>query len=198
MLKQRKNQVFLAVGAGLAALTMGATFSASRLTDLVLEQPLVRQWFVTEQATGELDLSQDTTSAVLPLVSVSVSERAAQLEQIASGSPSLDRNRARFLLASDLIQQNQAGSALPWLENLEQDYAALAPQILYRRAQAHTASGDAAEAEATWQRLLTEYPNDPTAAEALFALGQSNPQYWDQRSPSFPPIRVALRSPKLV
>jgi soluble lytic murein transglycosylase len=186
MLKQRKNQVFLAVGAGLAALTMGATLSASRLSDLVLEQPLVRQWFITEQAAGELDLSMDTTSAVLPLVSVPAAERAAQLEQIASGSPSLDRHRARYLLASDLIQQGQAGSALSWLENLEQEYTALAPQILYRRAQAYTASGNPAEAEATWQQLLTEYPNDPTVAEALFALGQSNPQYWDQAIAQFP------------
>ncbi|MBD1996185.1 transglycosylase SLT domain-containing protein [Leptolyngbya sp. FACHB-541] len=186
MLKQRKNQVFLAVGAGLAALTMGATFSASRLSDLVLEQPLVKQWFVTEQATGELDLSQDTTSAVLPLVSVSVTERAVQLEEIASGSPSPDRNRARYLLASDLIQQGQAGSALPWLEDLEQDYAALAPQILYKRAQAHTASGNPAAATAMWQQLWTEYPDDPVTAEALFALGQSDPQYWDQAIAKFP------------
>ncbi|NJL41871.1 MAG: tail length tape measure protein, partial [Leptolyngbyaceae cyanobacterium SM1_4_3] len=29
-------------------------------------------------------------------------------------------------------------------------------------------------------------PNDPTVAEALFALGQSNPQYWDQAIAQFP------------
>lgn len=187
MLKQRKNQTFLIAGAGFCALIAGA---AVAVIGDVSQLPSMSRWLGANQL-RETTLSPrseqtEATSMVTPLVSFSPAERMVQLESLAKGTEALDRDRARFLLASDLIQQGQAGSALPWLEGLEEEYPVLAAQILLRRAQAYTATGNQAQAQATWQELLQRYPDDPTTAEALFALGKTDPQYWQQAIARFP------------
>jgi soluble lytic murein transglycosylase len=198
MLKRyRRKQVFLAAGVGLAALTLGTATSMLTVSGLLTKVPLVGQWFSPkEEIPATLNLSQNQNSAVLPLVALPAAERAAKLEAIAKGGASLDRNRARYLLAADLIQQNHGGQALSWLDGLERDYTAMAAQVLVKRAQAYESMGDAAKAEATWKALLQQYPKDPAAAEALFNLGRANPQYWDQAIAQFPAhprsIEIAL------
>jgi len=47
-------------------------------------------------------------------------------------------------------------------------------------------SGDKGQAEKAWQELLKNYPNDPVAAEALYVLGKSKPEYWQQAITQFP------------
>ncbi len=184
MLQQRKSQVILAVGCGLTALMIGA--AASTLRPSPGDSPRWMGFAQTEQALQNLDLGQDEDSAVLSLVAQSATERAEQLEAIARGEASPDRNRARFLLASDLIEQGQGGAAIDWLNNLEQDYTVLAPQILAKRAQAYTAMGETAKAGETWQALLRTYPESPISAEALYVLGQNDAQYWNQAMEKFP------------
>jgi soluble lytic murein transglycosylase len=183
MLKQRKNQIFLGIGAGLAALTLGggvAVLYFSHMGEQLLQ--VGEQGF---EQTQEL-LGQKPSSAVLPLVARSRTERSPLLQMLASRPTSLDRNRARYLLASDLIQQGKAGTALTYLDGLEQDYPVLAAQILVKRAQAYTAAGDPAKAKAVWQELLQRYPDDPASAEAFFALGHSDPARWSQLLAKFP------------
>jgi soluble lytic murein transglycosylase len=183
MLKDRKNQIFLGVGAGLTALVAGvgvAVVYFSSVGERLAQQ--AGQSLPSQVA----DLLHLGSSAVLPLVARPVPDRSPLLQMLASSPPSVDRNRARYLLASDLIQQNQAGAALPYLKGLEQDYPVLAAQILAKRAQAYTASGDRSKATATWQQILQQYADDPVAAEALFALGRSNPKSWDQLLKEFP------------
>lgn len=186
MLKRRKNQVILATSAGVVALLLGAVTSTLWLADPFPGLSWLDRVLESTPEGEEQQRIDDQNSAVLPLVSQSAAERAAQLEEIASGSRSRDRNRARYLLAVDLIQQGRGGSALPWLEDLEQDYPELAPHILAKRAQALTASGNVAEAEENWNTLLQQYPDNPVAAEALFALGKTAPQYWDEAIAQFP------------
>jgi soluble lytic murein transglycosylase len=125
-------------------------------------------------------------SQVLPLLNLAPAERQAQLEAIASGEVTLDQVRARYLLAVDLIESGQGSSALPWLEGLEEDYTLLAPHVLAKRAQAYTAMGDKANADAIWQEILATYPDDPVAAEALFQLGTAAPDYWQEAIARFP------------
>ncbi|MGQ4650191.1 transglycosylase SLT domain-containing protein [Lyngbya aestuarii] len=129
---------------------------------------------------------EDAKSEVLPLVSLSPKQRASQLEEIASRGSSVDRHRARYLLASDAIKQNQGALALKWLENLESDYPLLAPQVALKRAQAYTLMDEKAKAEAAWKNLLENYADEPVAAEALYVLGKSNPEYWEQAIAKFP------------
>jgi len=185
MLKLPKKQVLLSA-IGLTLLT-GATASALTLTGQLRNIPLIGSWFQPSQLIpAELNLTAPQDSAVLPLATQPTAERAAKLEEIARGAPSIDRARARYLLASDLIQQDHGGKALPWLDGLEKEYPLLSAQILAKRALAYTATGDAANAEATWKQLVEQYPKEPVAAEALFQLGKQNPQFWDQAIAQFP------------
>ncbi len=187
MLKQVKNPIYLAAGAGISALVLGAGIALVRWNDV---QRLVPQLAVLQQ----LDLKsqaqeqeEDPRSAVLPLATVSPSQRASQLEAIAaSNTRSLDRNRARYLLASDLIAQKQGQKALKLLEGLEKDYPVLAAHVAMKRAQAYESISDRAKATAAWKELLEKYPENLAAAEALFVLGRQDSQLWDRAIASFP------------
>jgi soluble lytic murein transglycosylase len=176
----KRKQVLLSVFA------LGATVSALSVGGLVKQLPLPGKWFQPKSETADLNLSQDKHSAVLALVNRPIAERAAPLAELAKGRTALDRNRARYLLAADFIQQDRGSQALPLLDGLEHNYPVLAAQILAKRAQAYAATGNTTEAEKTWKALLKHHPKDPTAAEALFHLGQNDPQYWQQALTDFP------------
>jgi soluble lytic murein transglycosylase len=110
---------------------------------------------------------------IAPLTKQSPQQRAATLKQVAATpQPSLDRSRARYVLANDLLAAKQPAEALKQLDNLEKDYAVLGPKILQKRAIAQTALNQTDAATQTWQSLVQQYPKDPTTAEALFELGQ--------------------------
>ena len=129
---------------------------------------------------------EDEKSAVLPLVSLPPQARASQLEAIASQSKSLDQYRARYLLASDLIQLQQGEKALKWLQGLEPNYPTMASHIALARAQAYEVMGDKAKAQEAWKDILKTYSNEPVAANALYILGKSNPEYWNEAIAKFP------------
>ena len=178
MLKRRKNQVPLAAGAGLCALLIGGTFMCSNSG----------KWL--GQSTSRSQPQQieliNPISAVLPLVSLSPAQRTVQLQAIAQLPQSQERDRARYLLATDLIQLHQGEKALGWLEGLEQNYPVLAAHIALKRAQAYELSGDKAKTQATYLDLLRRYPDNPVAAQALFVLGRTAPKYWEQAIAQFP------------
>lgn len=182
MLKERINKIPVAVGTGLLLCTLlGSSIFALKMTGVL------DRWTGSKQTLTPLSPSkEDTKSAVLPLVSLPPQQRDAQLEPIASGFPSLERHRARYLLASDLIQRREGEKALKWLQGLESEYSVLAPHIALKRAQADESMGDKAKAQAAWQDLLKNYPEEPVAAEALYALGKSKPEYWNQAIAKFP------------
>lgn len=182
MLKERLNKIPMAVSAGLLLVALlGSSILALKVTGLL------DQWTGHPRPENALNPpKKDEKSAVLPLASLPTSARAAKLESIASGSKSLDQYRARYLLASDLIEQKQGEKALKWLEGLEADYPVLASHIAVKRAQAYELMGDKAKAQQAWQAILKNYSNQPVAAEALYALGQSNPEYWNQAIAKFP------------
>ncbi|MBD1943055.1 transglycosylase SLT domain-containing protein [Coleofasciculus sp. FACHB-712] len=177
----QKNKILLSVGAGLLALVAGATLSVPQLTS----------WLEKLTPNGQspdktlLNPGSQSKNSVLPLASLPAAQRVAQLEAIANGTPSPERNRARYLLANDSLQQQQPKKAIASLEGLEADYPVLAPYIALKRAQAYQLAGDKAKATAAWQNLLESYPDNPVAAEALFVLGQTNPKYREQAIAQF-------------
>lgn len=187
----RSKRAWAFAGMGLGGLVLGGATAAVLLTG-PLRIPFLPG---TNSESGLTDNLNEETSA-LALAALSPGQRSAQLEAIAQGAPSLDRNRARYMLAVDLIEQDRGGSALPWLEGLENDYPELAASILTRRAQAYAATGNTAQAEETWKAVVEQYGEQPIAAEALFHLGRSNPQYQDQLLAQFPAhprsVEVAL------
>ena len=118
MLKERINKIPVAVGAGLLLCALlGSSILALKITGLL------DRWTGSEQTNNSVKLTKkEEKSEVLPLVSLPPQARAAKLEPIASGFKSLDRHRARYLLAADLIQQKQGEKALKWLEGLDAEY----------------------------------------------------------------------------
>ncbi|OWY66045.1 tail length tape measure protein [cyanobacterium TDX16] len=137
-------------------------------------------------------------SGVLSLVSLSPSERAAQLQAIAQQSNSRDRSRARYLLASDFIIQRQGDKAIAVLQDLEKDYPELAAHIALKRAQAYSLMGDKVRTQAAWQDLLQRHSKSPVAAEALFVLGKNEPQYWQEAIALFPSHPRSLEIARLL
>jgi soluble lytic murein transglycosylase len=142
---------------------------------------------LASQMNSKPEYRLDAPSEVLPLALVKPEARKAQLETIAnSKEKSLDRARARYLLASDLINQYQGGEALGYLQELEKEYPTLAPYILLRRGRAYELTNDKTKAQKTWQELIQQYPDSLVAAEALSKLGSYEPQYWQQAIALFP------------
>ncbi|MBF2002774.1 MAG: hypothetical protein IGS38_18870 [Synechococcales cyanobacterium M58_A2018_015] len=133
----RKQVVLSAV-----VVALGATASVWAARDLLPRLPGIGSWFSREAIPTELDLSAGQTSEVLTLVNRPAVERAERLQEIAKQGSRLERLQARYLLATDLIQQDRGGQALPWLQGLESDYPVLATHILAKRAQAYAATGN--------------------------------------------------------
>ena len=178
--EQRKTQISLAVGAGVLVVIAGATLLVPHW------RGYLEKWGVVGKLQGSANQIQSHQLPVLPLLSQPSQKRATQLEAIAQQPKSLDRNRARFLLANDLIQQKQGKKALAMLEGLEADYPVLAAHIVFKRAQTYELLGDKKKAQESWQDLLKRYPKEPVADEALYALSKSNPKYVEQAIAEFP------------
>ncbi|MDF0551615.1 transglycosylase SLT domain-containing protein [Kamptonema sp. UHCC 0994] len=174
MLKQRKTAVPLLIGVSVCALAIGAFAPITKWIGFGSSANLKPQ----DTAIAEAE--------VRTLVSLSPIERSQKLEAIAQQPQSRARSEARYLLAKDLMAKGEAAQALTLLENLEQDYPILSSHIVMLRAQAYEAAGEAGKAENTWQDLLKRYGNDPVAAEALYTLGKTRPEYWDKAIAEFP------------
>ncbi|NER90893.1 MULTISPECIES: transglycosylase SLT domain-containing protein [unclassified Moorena] len=181
MLKERRQQFRLLAGAIvlLVSVCLGAVFLGVTVANQLEERE--------ENKTANQGLTESTgKSAVARLVSLPPQQRATNLDAFASGPKSREQYRARYLLASDLIQQNQPEQALKHLEGLESDYPVLASHVALKRAQAYQAMGDRESATGVWQTILKKYPNQAVAAEALYHLGKSNPKYWDDAIAKYP------------
>ena len=190
--RYKKKHVWFA-GAG-AAVTLGATVSALTLSGNLMHLPIVGSWLMPSRGGATSDPSQAQNSSVLSLAMLPPADRDTKLEKLIHDSASGDR--ARYLLAADLIQQDHGGKALPLLDGLDSSYPAIAPYVLAKRAQAYTATGNSAKAAETWKALIQQFPKDPETGEALYALGKTNPPYWDQALQQFPShprsIEIAL------
>jgi len=99
-------------------------------------------------------------------------------------SPASTRNS--FLIASDLIDRKQGKAALVKLEGLEQEYPLLAAHVLLAKGEAYRLEQNQQEAVKTWQSLVEKYPTSAATGEALYFLGQSQPEYWQQAIALFP------------
>jgi soluble lytic murein transglycosylase len=126
-------------------------------------------------------------SPVLKLASQPPLERASTLSDIVvQGGDKANVSRAKYVLATDLIQQDQGRAALRYLDKLEKDYSLLAPYILWKRSLAFNLIGDQAAVERNLTELATKYPDDPISVEALEKLGKKDPSMWDKALQKFP------------
>ncbi|KAB8316294.1 tetratricopeptide repeat protein [Tolypothrix campylonemoides VB511288] len=177
--KLQTKHISLIAGAGLCAFLAGAIVSAPEIGKSI------GQWLKPRKIQPE-QLSEESKakSSVFALVSQSPQERAAKLEALKEGAKSADRNRARYLLASDLIERKQAKPALELLKGLEKDYPLLAPYVLLRQAQAEELLGEEGKASDLRQKVVKEYPKQAAAAKALYLIAL--PEYQDKAIAEFP------------
>ncbi|MBE9000325.1 transglycosylase SLT domain-containing protein [Nostoc sp. LEGE 12447] len=203
--KLQKKQISIIAGAALFAFLAGAMVSAPEIGKTV------GQWLKLgknqAEQTSDASIAQ---SAVFPLISQSLPERAAKLAEIAGQSRSPDRNRARYLLASDYIERTQAQKALALLQGLDKDYPILAPYILLKQAQAEDMLGEDGKASDLRQSVLKRYPKEAALVKALYLIAQpkqqeiaiaqfpSNPLTWEiirkrlQENPNQPKLQLVL------
>ena len=123
-----------------------------------------------------------------PLTYSPLDQRLAKLEtqskQLNSSNIDSDRVRARLVIADIHINNRKPREAIAALDKLETEYPVLADYVLLKRAQAQTQLRDLQAAKATWEQLLTKFPDSPASAEAMFALGQN--QQLLQKFPTHP------------
>ncbi|MBH8562977.1 transglycosylase SLT domain-containing protein [Nostoc sp. CENA67] len=206
MLKKiQKKQIPLIAGAALLAFSAGAMVAAPQMGKSL------SQWLkLGNNATEQTSEANKANSAVFSLISLSPVERAQKLAELAQNAPSPDRERARYLLASDYIERTQANKALTLLEGLEKDYPVLAPYILLKQAQAQDIVGEKGKASDLRQKVLKVYPKEPAAVKAMYLIAQpkqqqqaiaqfpSNPLTWEiirkqlQENPNQPQLQLIL------
>jgi soluble lytic murein transglycosylase len=177
--KLQKRQIYLLAGAGLCAFLAGAIVSAPQAgTGL-------SQWLNFGQSKPEgLSEADKVKSVVFSLLSESVPERLTKLQEIAEKGSSPDRERARYLLASDYVETSQGKKALSLLVGLEKDYPVLAPYILLKQAQAHDILGEDRKASDLRQKVVKEYSKEAAVVKAIYAIAQ--PKLYNQAIAQFP------------
>ncbi|MBD2078698.1 transglycosylase SLT domain-containing protein [Leptolyngbya sp. FACHB-17] len=186
LFQARKFWLVLATGVGVIGIVAGALIPIEKLQQVsqVPSNVVNSLQSVTAPESGGVGTPSRLIS---PLVAKSATERAGALKQATqSASSTLERDRARYLLATDLIAQGQGEKALEQLKDLEKSYPVLAAQIGMKRAQAYEVTGKQKEAAQTLQAIVKQFPKEPATAEALFTLGRKNSQYWDQALAQFP------------
>ncbi|WP_353929169.1 transglycosylase SLT domain-containing protein [Okeanomitos corallinicola TIOX110] len=177
--KLHNKQIVLIAGAGLCAFLVGGMFAAPEAGKIL------NKWLnLSQSQPGKIAEINQSRSIVFNLSSKSLPERAAQLVEIAENGSSPDREKARYLLASDYIETDQGRKALDLLTGLEKDYPVLAPYILLKQAQAHDMVGDKGKASDLRQKVLKEYPDQPVVVKAMYLIGL--PTINDQAIANFP------------
>ncbi|MCM1983304.1 lytic transglycosylase domain-containing protein [Lyngbya confervoides] len=142
---------------------------------------------------------ESPSAFIQQLALVPADQRRSHLSELAQANRSQETHQARLMLAADWVEAEQGAAALDLLDGLETHYPLLASEILVLRAKALTQVGNADAARRTWEQILQDYPQDPAVVEALYSLGQNNPQLWTQARQTFPshPLSVAIAQAQL-
>ncbi len=180
--RKQKKKIWLSLSSGLIVIAM-AGMGIVKFTPQgqeLSQKGIVNYFFLHPQ-------EEPKSSAVLPLVSRSPVQRAAPLQEIITASKnSQDRYRARYLLAVDLLRQNQGQAALEYLRGLEKKYPLLAPHILLETARAYQQIDRQAEARKVAQKLIKQYPDSPLVVNASWLLAPSQVSLFSPLSAKFP------------
>ena len=173
----KRSRSYRIVAGGTALLLLaGLSFSQIQTRKLKSQQALkIRQEQARLSANLKTSLSQSPQKRLSTLKAIASSEQVSR-----------DRNRARYLLAVDLLEQKQAKLALSYLQGLEQDYPLLAPQILFKKAQAYRLNRQLTKSRSTLSYLSKTYPNSPVMGDVLAYLSADNPKYKLQLINRFP------------
>jgi soluble lytic murein transglycosylase len=115
----------------------------------------------------------------------------AQLERTRQWDPDPQRRREASLLLESGADANPARRQ-QLLAGQGWGKDPLAALVLKREAQAAVALGQAARATVLWRQLVRRFPADPATADALYALGRSEPRDRQALAQRFPAHPAAL------
>jgi soluble lytic murein transglycosylase len=196
-----KKRLYQMIGAGFALLFVGAALSKALLNRQQVPQTQLFQAGSELQA-GAVQIKDINIVKALP-----PEKRRAKLAEIAQSPETLQQSRARYLLATELLQQGKATKALEQLQGLEKNYPPMAAYVRIKQAQAYEQTGDRAKAQTSWQDVVKHHAKDAPSAEALYSLGKMegaskagsdqsdkadsktdkvDSKYWDQAIAQFP------------
>ena len=113
-------------------------------------------------------------------------QKETSLDKTVSLGKSPASTRNSFLVAADLIDRKQGKEALAKLEGLEEEYPLLAAHILLAKGEAYRLENNLPMAVKTWQEVVEKYPTSAATGEALYFLGESQPEYWQEAIANFP------------
>lgn len=191
MLKTFKDKWPLLTLIGVSTLSVGMVVGFLNTTDAF--GPAERRTI-----TSQFDRAVES-SAVLGLVKQPPEARRTALLAIAqqdsaakngsSKDGTFESDRAKYLLALDLMAQGDNEQAIATLGAISPDYP-LAAYAQVKQAQADAASGDEEGAIAAWNEVLRSHPESTAAAEALYQLGDRagglGSDRWNQLLQTFP------------
>jgi soluble lytic murein transglycosylase len=185
MLKKFPHKTPLLVG-------LGSGLTVLAFSGILALNPQAWEWIEQNtplRVTNQESLAQEKSqpSQVMELLNLSPEQREGKLQEIASGNQiSLDRSRARYILASDFLDNYEGGKALRLLQGLDKQYPDLAPYILVKQGRAYELTNDKGKAQEIWKSVLENYPNSPSSAQALYYLGKYDSQYQERAIGEFP------------
>ena len=171
--KERLPLLFLG-GVSLASLALIVVFGQT-----------AKRWLPTEQVEPTQQQELESTKA-FQLALQPPEARRDMLQQLIEFGSASDAHLARYLLATDLLNQEQGSEALAVLSNQTVAQHVLTPYVLLRRGQAQQLTG---EAPTSWNDLLANYDTHSAAAEARYELGKQDPTQWEtllKKHPSHP------------
>ena len=168
MLKALKSRWPLLALAGMSTVLVGLVVGLLKTTDAFNPN---RVGVVNPNVSAQQAPDAVGASEVLALANQPAVSRSEALRAIAQKNNGIERDRARYMLATDYINQGQNEKALPLLDGLENSYKDLAGYVLLRRGQAQAAIAQPEAAIATWTELTQQYPDSTATAEALYQLG---------------------------
>lgn len=145
--------------------------------------------------------TDSTNSAVFRLALQPPETRTEMLQQVITSSKNgEDAELARYLLATDWLEQGKATDVLSLLGEqavTSDDQSVLMPYFLLKRGQAQLMAG---ESPTSWNELLAKYDAHSATAEARYELGKADPAQWEAlltKHPSHPrAVEIALQQLK--
>ena len=181
MLRTLKNKWPLLALIGVSTFSVGIVVALLKATD-AFGPPN------TQVITSQSDKAVEA-SAVLRLVTQPSEARRTALLAIAQQDSPSEGDRARYLLALDLMAAGDNAEAIATLESVRKDYP-LSAYAQIKQAQAYKAAGQLDAAIATWNAVRSQRPESTAAAEALYQLGEQSgglgSDGWNQLLKTFP------------
>lgn len=196
-MRQARQQKTLAL-TGIGVLSCLVLGSCSGEADPQENPSNLGQWFGrTFEAPWSRQQSTEEPSAVLQALFQEAAVRDPALMAIAEQKrASLERSRARYVLAMDAIADLDGGKTIRLLDGLEDEYPLLAPYVHLKRARAYELTNQRDRSRGELEEIVEKFADSPVRADALVELDTFDAAFGDRaitEHPSHPRTHELVR-----